>query len=116
MHHEEHEEILDDFAADVKAIENEAEEILKEAARKKDEIISGANTEASAMVSKNQAELEKKKDEKIKKQKEKINEEKEDIMKSGQKEIDSFQKSGKNNMPKAAEIILKKLDSYIGEL
>jgi vacuolar-type H+-ATPase subunit H len=116
MHHKENDEVLDNFELEVKNIEKEADEILKNALAKKLSLVSDANSEASSHILKKQDELEKRKDERIRKNKEKINEEKNEIIKNGEKEVDTFFKSSKKNLPKATEIALNKLEEYIGEL
>lgn len=116
MHHKENEEILDDFALEVKKIEEEAENILKDAAVKKDEAIANAKAESVSLIAKRQSELEKKKDEKVQKQKEKIDEEKKDILSKGAKELEALDKKSRKNLGKAADFLMKKLEKKIGEL
>ena len=116
MHHETKEEILDDFALEVKKIEEEAEQTLKDATAKKEEIIVNAKAESVTLITKRQAELEKKKEEKIKKQKETIDDDKKEIMKKGEKEVELMAKNSRKNIDKATDFVLNKLDEKIEEL
>ena len=115
MHHKETEEIIDDFALEVKKIEEEADKILNDAQAKKEEIIALAKTESISMIAKKQAEMEKKKEEKLKVQKDKIEEEKKELIKKNEKETDSFEKNSRKNIPAAVSLVMKKLEKKIEE-
>ena len=85
-------EVLDEFSLQVKKIEEKAENILKDAHNKKDEIIANAKTDSIVLLSKKQDELETKKNEKITRQKKKIDQEKDLLIKKSQEEFKLIEK------------------------
>ena len=116
MHHDVNEEILDDFALEVRKIEEEAERILKDAQEKKDEIIAQAKTDAAKTLVAKQAEFEDKKEDKLRKQKEKIDADKAALLEKGRKDAEALEKGSAKNIKKASDLLLSKLEDKVGSL
>ncbi|NTV23510.1 MAG: hypothetical protein HGA85_04000 [Nanoarchaeota archaeon] len=116
MHHDEKEDILDDFALEVKKIEEEAERILKEAQEKKDELVAAAKTDAAKLLISKQAGLDAKKEDMLRKQKDKIDADKAVILEKGRKEAEALEKGSSKNIKKASDLLLSKLDAKVGSL
>lgn len=108
-------EILDDFALEVKEIEEQASKIIEDAQLKKEKLISEAKSESVAYISKKQADLEKKKNESIQKQKQKIVLKKKEILKKGDKEISEFEIKTRKNLSKAVNFVMDELNKTIEE-
>ena len=109
-------EVLDEFSLQVKKIEEKAENILKDAHNKKDEIIANAKTDSIVLLSKKQDELETKKNEKITRQKKKIDQEKDLLIKKSQEEFKLIEKKAREKIPNTVDFVLKKLEQKIEEL
>jgi len=71
-HSEEETKETDNFALQVKKIEEEAEKIIADANREKEEIISEAKTKSVSLLAEKQRKLEGEKEEIVKKEKQKI--------------------------------------------
>ncbi len=109
-------EVLDEFSLQVKKIEDKAENIIKDAYTKRDEIIADAKTESMNMLVKKRDFLEKKKNEKIALEKKKIDHEKDLSIKNIQEELKKMRKKAEKNIPKAVDFVLEKLEQKIRNL
>ena len=109
-------DVLDEFSLQVKKIEEKAENILIDAQQKKDEIIANAKTDSIASLNKKKSFLESKKNEKISKQKKKIDQDKDLLIKKNQKDLKKMEKTGRKNIAKTVDFVLKKLEQKIQEL
>ncbi len=109
----EKEETQDEFSIEVKKIEEDAEQIMNNALKNKEEIIAKAKHDSAEMLEKKQAEFEKKKEEKIRIEKERIDKRKEDILKKSVIEIETSSKESKKKVPSAVKYVIMKLDEEI---
>ena len=112
----EEKEVIDNFAAEVKKIEEEAEKILEDAKKEAVEIIANAKSRSITLLTEKQKKLDNEKDETLKQEKAKIIKEKDKIIAKGRLELEEFEKKANKNINKAVELVLKKLDEKIGEL
>ena len=113
MHYEKE---FDDFSAEVRKIEQDAEKIINEANIKKENIISEARAEVSEMVNKKTKALEDKKEDKINKEKIKIDKKKDEIVKAARKEVKSFETSSRKNLDQTADKIIEILEKNMEAL
>ncbi|MCM2325753.1 MAG: hypothetical protein NDI94_04765 [Candidatus Woesearchaeota archaeon] len=110
------EQVLDDFSLEVKKIEEDAAKIIEDAKAEKEHRIVQAKTESISLITKKQSTLEKAKEEKVQRAKAKIDDERSEILKKGKSELKAFETKARKNVPKAVELILKKLDKKVEEL
>ena len=107
---------MENFEKQVKDIEVECSKILEIATQKSEIIVSKAKNLAAKNYTEGVANLEKDKDKKIKKINEIFNKKRTKLTNQADKELDQFEKQGKNKIDLAVKKILDLVDQKYEEL
>ncbi|MEM3373592.1 MAG: hypothetical protein QXE31_00050 [Candidatus Woesearchaeota archaeon] len=107
---------FDIFSEEIKKLELDAENIINEAYRKKEEFIAKAKTESIELIKKKEAEYLEKKHEYLEKEKKLLDDEKEKKLKNSEKELKDLETKAIKKIDSAAKYVIELMNNEIDNI